>query len=317
MKPYKIIYIAGNGRSGSTLLDIVLGSHPDAFSAGELTFIGRVGIKDELCSCGERIGACPFWTEVMAAWRKRGVPDPETYRKLRWRFERNKASLRTLVRSTVRPSPLYRDYCAATEALFDALHEVSGAPIIIDSSKTPARIPVLRSFGDVRVLHLCRRFTGVLNSSQRGFEKDLDAGVEEDIPPRATRKVLADWVLNNLLTEMFAAGTDRHRVLYRRFVQAPEEAVALLGVPPEGLERRTFSAEHMLAGNRMRLKPSITVDGNVGFKRDQLSQFQASLATGVDLVFARWSGDARTCGGSPASAGRDGCSGDAGRRARG
>ena len=34
-----IIYIAGYGRSGSTVLDIMLGDHPRIFSGGELTYL--------------------------------------------------------------------------------------------------------------------------------------------------------------------------------------------------------------------------------------------------------------------------------------
>lgn len=294
MKPYKIIYIAGNGRSGSTLLDIVLGSHPGAFSAGELTFIGRQGLDEERCSCGEKIGACPFWRDVRAAWRRRGGSDIERYRELHWRFERNKVSLRTLVQSRVRPSADFREYCAAIETLFDALHEVSGARLLIDSSKTPARVAVLRSFADVRVLHLCREFSGVLNSSQRGFEKDIDAGVEVAIPPRRTRKVLADWVLTNTLAEVFSVGADRQHVHYSELVQSPESVIALLGGGQDLTSApRTFSAEHMLAGNRMRLKPSITVDGKIGFKQGQLSARQAALAARVDALFPRWSAGGR------------------------
>ena len=33
----KIIYVAGYGRSGSTLLDMMLASHPAVFGAGEMS----------------------------------------------------------------------------------------------------------------------------------------------------------------------------------------------------------------------------------------------------------------------------------------
>ena len=51
----KIIYIAGYGRSGSTLLARILGSHENIFTVGELiNFLNLVNIDDSICSCGIR-----------------------------------------------------------------------------------------------------------------------------------------------------------------------------------------------------------------------------------------------------------------------
>ena len=56
----KIIYVTGYGRSGSTLLDMMLGSDPDTFGAGEMSTICRhVWPNDEFCACHARVRACP------------------------------------------------------------------------------------------------------------------------------------------------------------------------------------------------------------------------------------------------------------------
>ena len=60
---YQAINRAGKCHSGSTLLDIILGSSENAFSAGELTFITRDSIVDEYCSCGDLISECELWTK--------------------------------------------------------------------------------------------------------------------------------------------------------------------------------------------------------------------------------------------------------------
>ncbi len=289
-KPYRVVYIMGNGHSGSTLLDIVLGSQPGAFSAGELTFIGRPGLVDEYCSCGQRLGACPFWSDVRVAWGRCGAPDIQKYWALRRRFERNKVSLRTLAQR-IRPSADYAAYVDATEALFDAIHEVSGAETIIDSSKTPARLAILSHFADVSVVHLCREFRGVLNSSQRKRSKDLAKGVEEDVSARRSSRVLSDWLATNALAEVFVRGHHGRRVHYRRLVAAPDETLAALEVAAPS--SRTFSAPHMLAGNKLRLKRSISIDGNIGYSYDQLTGRQALIAACVDTIFPRWSGGGR------------------------
>lgn len=43
MNELRILYIAGNGHSGSTLLDMMFGGNDACFSAGKLTNIERDG----------------------------------------------------------------------------------------------------------------------------------------------------------------------------------------------------------------------------------------------------------------------------------
>ena len=54
------------------------------------------------------------------------------------------------------------------------------------------RIPILRPMGP-KVLHICRNFTGVLNSA-KNIWKDLKGGVEQDIEARGSMKTLFDWL---------------------------------------------------------------------------------------------------------------------------
>src|SRR5512139_803541 len=67
-KPLRVVYIAGVGRSGSTVLDSVLGNHPLIQSVGELSRLANdAWIQNFYCSCGKRSKECPFWVEVYEA----------------------------------------------------------------------------------------------------------------------------------------------------------------------------------------------------------------------------------------------------------
>src|SRR5207302_427627 len=60
-----VLFIGGAGRSGSTLLDRLLGRRPGFVSAGEVVHLWRRGLsEDQLCGCGERFSDCPFWQKV-------------------------------------------------------------------------------------------------------------------------------------------------------------------------------------------------------------------------------------------------------------
>ena len=80
-KNITVLYIAGNGHSGSTLLDIIIGSSPDIFSAGELTFITRDSIFEEYCSCGCLIKECPVWSKIVRIWLETASITLEDYKR--------------------------------------------------------------------------------------------------------------------------------------------------------------------------------------------------------------------------------------------
>lgn len=67
----KIIYIAGLGHSGSTILDMSLGTLPGVTGLGELKTLLDDRTRDShytsLCSCGKIATDCPVWKKVPSA----------------------------------------------------------------------------------------------------------------------------------------------------------------------------------------------------------------------------------------------------------
>ena len=71
-----ILYIAGAGRSGSTLLASVLGQSQGVVDVGEVWKVWRViGEPGRRCGCGSELVDCRFWGAVADA--APGVLDPE------------------------------------------------------------------------------------------------------------------------------------------------------------------------------------------------------------------------------------------------
>lgn len=60
----KIIYIMGYGRSGSTLLDIVLGDNKDIVTTGALDNYFEWVNKNLFCACGKKMDGCDYWSQV-------------------------------------------------------------------------------------------------------------------------------------------------------------------------------------------------------------------------------------------------------------
>ena len=63
MTSVTVVYLGGFGRSGSTLVERVLGAVPGWVNVGELVDLARsVAPADELCGCGVSFSACPVWS---------------------------------------------------------------------------------------------------------------------------------------------------------------------------------------------------------------------------------------------------------------
>lgn len=284
---YKILYICGNGHSGSTLLDIVLGSPKDSFSAGELTFITRDSIMDEYCSCGNKISNCILWNEIIHRWESKRKISYKEYQRLRLKFERNKMSLNTLWNKFY-PSDSFEKYIDATKHLFASIHEVTGATTIIDSSKSPTRIAILQKVADLEVIHLCRDFKGVLNSAKRSSKKNIEAGIEVDNPAKKTFKVLMDWIITNFFSEVFSFGVKSNKLKYKNFVQKGDSLSFIQPELDNIREREFYSADHMLAGNVIRLKKGVKINPNLGFSYGRLSKRQKSFSNVINSAFWFW-----------------------------
>jgi len=70
----QLIYIAGSGHSGSTLLDLLLSTHPDVCGLGEARMLVddnqrpeyTANASERICSCGEAINRCPLWSRFLS-----------------------------------------------------------------------------------------------------------------------------------------------------------------------------------------------------------------------------------------------------------
>lgn len=66
------VFICSAGHSGSTLLDLLLGSHSAAASLGEITQLPKNLALNTGCTCGLPVRECPVWSGVVE--RLRGEP---------------------------------------------------------------------------------------------------------------------------------------------------------------------------------------------------------------------------------------------------
>ncbi|MGH2944705.1 MAG: sulfotransferase [Solirubrobacteraceae bacterium] len=267
----KVLFIGGYSRSGSTLLDCMLGQLPGVFSTGELSYIWTRGLSENrLCGCGERFLDCPFWTRVgelgFGGWKR---VDASSMIALERAVNRHRY-LPFLLAPRLKPG-FRRDlrrYADVLARLYGAIQQASQARLIVDSTIDPAYGFILRRVEgvDLRLVHMVRDSRATAFSWTR-LRRVPDRGdgvaYQRTLHPA---RVATRWTLYHLLIHLLArAGFSEMRVLYERVADSPEEEIRRImrhiDEPLAGAEldfigpgEVTLGTNHTAAGNRMRLR---------------------------------------------------------------
>jgi UDP-N-acetylglucosamine transferase subunit ALG13 len=274
-QPLRVVYIGGQGRSGSTLIERALGELPGVVGVGETVHLWERGLgADELCGCGQPFSRCAFWTAVgeqaFGGWEH--VDDSTT---LDLRVDRNRY-LPLLLRPGLLPS-FQRRHIQQVDRLarlYRAIASVSGASTIIDSSKHGSYAMLLSSIPgiDLRVLHVVRDSRAVAHAWTKSVPRPEADGAP--MPVYSPSKAAALWDLENLVVEQLGRQHPYLRVRYEDFTEAPKDvltaAARLAGVDEtsvlEVLDGETLhvGSSHTVAGNPMRF-----TSGDITIRRDQ------------------------------------------------
>jgi hypothetical protein len=263
----KVLFVLASGRTGSTILGNVLGEMEGFFHAGELRRLWSHGLlHSRWCGCGLPIKECPFWVKVLDVGF--GAVDAQQI----YRWERAAIRQRYALRFLHSPqethrSPSLTSYIEAAGRLYKAMAEVSGAAVVVDSSKRAQYAAVLKLIPEIEPywLHLVRDPRAVSYSWQRRKSSPGAAGgrrteMVRTGPFTSTRK----WMLSSLFGEALRRRVeDRYLcVRYEDFVRHPETTLRTIGdfvgrpgvsLPVENGNAVHLSTNHTAGGNPDRL----------------------------------------------------------------
>ncbi len=290
--PPSLAYIAGYGRSGSTVFEKILASHPAVWASGELNFFPHIVQRaDEArCSCGENILACPRWSLIV-----------KTY--LSSTSEESRRRVAGRVGPEALPIPIARHFlsnrrhsniCAHYSTLYGLLndHMPPGVRVLVESSKTaytttsrPWFIHSLTGF-DVRILHLVRDPRAVMWSLQ---SRGLNRRLERNEPPHrslAAERAIIGWKWANRAAEVAGAklGEGHYlRVRYEDFTADPlgtlKRVAPFLGIDPRPYDiwdsgTPVAVLAHQIAGNRARSATTIRIARDEAWKENLMPRLR-------------------------------------------
>lgn len=251
----KFISIMGYARSGTTFLG-TYASHcgENVFYAGEID----KGIEKFLsgrtsyCSCGKTYEDCPVWSNILPGINKENID---------------------------------------LKFIFDKIQEITGATVIMDSSKDLRYIQKFRDLfqSDFYTIHLKRNPKGVILSRMNNRRRRVEGG-RHPKPQLARRYNLMlvydslEWSYHNYWMERFKTKKKNLDLTYdsfeRELPKKINEFFDEIGIPQN--EGKNSLENHVVYGANGRLSYREKIRVNKGWQKD-LSLFQKNL---VD--FSTW-----------------------------
>jgi hypothetical protein len=275
---WRVLFLGGLGRSGSTILERVLGELPRTTSVGELVHLWqRSVLDDESCGCGEPFSRCPFWQEVGARAFGGWTADlAHRMVRLHGRVDRSRYVPRLLLPGRLDPRRgELREYVDVFTRLYRAIAEVSGADVVVDSSKHPSLATCLRTAPglDLRVVHVVRDSRGVAYSWTKEVRRP-EAGEADLMTQYSPSQSALLWTGHNVALSLLRLTGARTRLLrYEDFVADPAGTVVSVagfaGLPTDGGPAFLHGSSvelgrtHTVAGNPVRFRT-----GTMALRRD-------------------------------------------------
>ncbi len=276
----RVLFLGGLGRSGTTLLERLLGQLPGVSPLGEVVHLWqRDLVDDERCGCGDRFSACGFWQKVgVEAFGGWDAVDPQRVQKLADDVERTRHIPRMALGRAPKGLSEYADYYSKVYA---AAATVTGATAVVDSSKHSALAYCLRRADgvDLRVVHVVRDSRGVAYSWTKKVMRP-EAETDEEMTRYSPSRSALLWTAHNASFGLLGRlGVKVLRVRYEelladpvttlreiaRFAELPAAAqeMSFLRATDEGFVA-DLGPSHSAAGNPMRF----TI-GTVPLRRDE------------------------------------------------
>ena len=275
----KIIFILGSGRNGSTLLDMVLNSHSEIFSVGEMDHLeGDIQReKGSYCGCGIPLKSCPFWNKI---WNKikyqYSISENEFYTHPNseiHKYKRKVQSVYDLLFSVINiyPNRSHKKFSKRfKEEIYEEIFLEKKVSLVSDSMKDVKRAIRISNYlkrkYEFKFIHLVRDGRAVVNSYMKNEEiyyikNENNELVKQTVKLTNTTNTVLDYInawkkVNQRILNYAKTfrSKDYYLIRYEDFTENPEKELKklciFLDIPfePEMLKLDRFE-NHIIRGN--------------------------------------------------------------------
>ena len=218
----KVVAISGTGRTGSTLLSLLLSQDTSVFNLGQLRHLWRAHESDDACSCGDNLQSCAVYGQAVEdCSATTGLPDPSQMQKLARAFLKDAAHQADWADAEVRAGlqDRHSDFLDGMQGILDRIAEITRASAFVDTSKAPEVSLAFSLLPNVELylLNLVRDPRAVACSwykRKRSFS--------------ATLKNARDWLVRQRRLETWRPSLESrfHVLRYEDLAEAPVDAIS-------------------------------------------------------------------------------------------
>lgn len=225
----KIVFIAGLGHSGSTLIDLVLSNHTSIIGFGQIYTVynelknNNIN-KNRFCSCGKSITDCDYWSRIISINDQSDI-----------------------------------SYQSFYESIFNTIHrEFKKDTYLLDSSKSLESLEKILTIPNIslKVLHINKDVRNWCISNielhKRKYNKNTSAFKTFLVWYNSNRKFQKYFSINNL--QYLNVGYDDFCLNTKKVLGNICEFLEI--DYQDGLGNIPKSKSHVVSGNRMRYEPS-------------------------------------------------------------
>jgi len=187
-KKIPVVFLVGQGHSGSTIMDLIFDTHSQIVGVGELCQYFVFREKDHCCTCGQKLAKCKFWQNVFA-----NIPEQPSLRITRSKIDFLLDRKKYFYCCGKERIPVdLEEFLKRQEQIYRNILFYSGKKIIFDSSKNPHLAEAFLSSNKLEIilLHLVRDGRGVVYSYKKAH------------PERSLFSVMWEWAATNLKIEI-------------------------------------------------------------------------------------------------------------------
>ena len=274
-----LFYIAGYGRSGSTLLDMSISEKLNCISIGAFSNFVPWKNQNSICACGVNLENCTIWNKVIDDLIKKNFPFNVFFKEQIF-FDSRKAFFIRPFLSFFYPSR-YKKYILWLKVLYNTIFEITGSYAIVESSKTTSDCAnrfynISKALEiDIFYIHLFRDPRGTSNSvlakpgsPERKFSYNSKLLL--------LLSSINGWLQSNLYALFPGVNTSKRLFIdYSTFCSNPESTLERIFINSSILPSKWKSTNlrHNLGGNRLRFSEINEIKEDLSWKKS-LSWYQ-------------------------------------------
>lgn len=288
-KKITVLYIAGTGRNGSTLMERILNELPGFFAAGEL---GYVSFDHSPCMCHKKFNECPVWGKIVNDADFKKIEQDSVHQAVSQYLSNHIANQIKLLLFKQRPED-FKKVLSCVESWFKAIHHQSNAQVITDSTIYPLFgycLSLMPSI-DLHVVHLIKDPRSFVHSMNKAKYTSKNEVWSPRVPPLQS---ISSWMKRNIFIELiFSKYKGKYlRVHYEDFIEDPirtlNEIGRLLNLKLENFEfirgkKITFGECHLSCGNIDAFKK-----GEIILKVDERWKQEMNFGTKFLVTLMTW-----------------------------